>query len=258
MKDRFKSQYGPWAIVTGASSGLGETFGDKLAQLGLNIVLVARRKKRLEDNANQLIKRHQVDCRVVCADLSKDNFIDLILKKTEDLPIGLLVNNAGAGQFGDFVDTPLTRELEILHLNCRAPLILTHTFARQMRSRKKGGIIFVSSIGGFLGISRMSHYAATKAYDLLFAEGLYHELRRYNIDVLALCPGITKTEFQKKANVRQFLPMSPDVVVEKTLKKLGKTSIIVPGKLNQLTCALIKSLPRAWGSKATDFGGKFF
>src|SRR5215510_15969656 len=141
----FVERYGPWALVTGASAGIGAEFARQLSQMGLNLVLVARRRQRLEDLACELESKNKVHVRIVVADLARPDFLPAIRSVTNSIEVGLLVNNAGFGLAGRFLEHELEEELNLLNVNCRAPLILTHEFGRQMAQRRKGGIIFVSS-----------------------------------------------------------------------------------------------------------------
>lgn len=248
LKD-FKKKYGPWALVTGASSGIGLEFARQLAVLGLNIILVARRKERLTTLSTELKNKHGVETKVVCADLSRDDFMDGVQSATEDLKVGLLINNAGFGTTGDFVENDLSKEIKMLHVNCRAPLILAHYFGKLMKERKQGGIIFSSSIVAFTAVPLWSNYAATKSYDLLLAEGLSSELKDVGVDVLALCPGTTEAEFQGIAGTKMLMPMKVDLVVTTALKGLGKRRVVIPGWFNSLNVLSLKFQPRSWSAK---------
>src|SRR5262249_3071292 len=185
MKD-FVERFGPWALITGASSGIGEAFARRLAEYGLNLVLVARRENRLRKLADELQGHHSVSARVVPVDLSRDDFLPAIEQATADVQVGLLVNNAGIATSGNFLDNDLDSELALLHVNSRAPLVLTHHFAKAMRQRGRGGIIFLTSAVAFAGVPSWSNYAASKAYDLVLAEGLAKELHKDGVSVLAL------------------------------------------------------------------------
>ena len=198
----FVERYGPWALVTGASAGIGAEFARQLSEMGLNLVVVARRRQKLEDLARDLESRNKVQVRIVTADLSQPDFLPLILSKTDSIDVGLLVNNAGFGIAGKFLEHEVKKELALLDVNCRAPLILTHAFGRQMRQRKRGGIIFVSSVSGYIATPYESSYAASKVYELFLAESLRYELGKEGVDVLALCPGSTDTEFHEIAGSR--------------------------------------------------------
>ncbi len=137
----FRDKYGPWALVSGASSGMGAAFARQLAAKGLNVVLVARREERLRALSEELKRSASAQTRVVSADLTRDDFIPRLAEATEGLEINLLVNNAGLGVTGEFLANDLGAELGMLHLNCRAPLLLTHHYGRMMRARQRGGII---------------------------------------------------------------------------------------------------------------------
>jgi uncharacterized protein len=240
----FKEHYGPWALVTGASSGIGAEFSRQLAKLGLNLILVARRKERLDDLARQLEVRSKIEIRAVAADLSQPDFMPLILSATGSLEVGLLVNNAGFGLAGNFLDHELERELALLDVNCRAPVILTHEFGRRMAQRKRGGIIFVSSVSAYLATPFEASYAASKVYELSLAESLWYELKKYGVDVLTLCPGSTDTEFHEISGVRAVAAMHVKPVVELALKKLGKKPSVISGWHNRLLVGLLKLVPR--------------
>jgi short-subunit dehydrogenase len=146
----FKERYGPWALVTGASSGIGAEFARQLAGIGLNLILVARRKQRLEDLARQLESTNKIAVQTIAADLSRADFLPLIASAIDSIEVGLLVNNAGFGLAGEFLDHEIEKELALLDVNCRVPLVLTHVIGRQMAQRKRGGVIFVSSVSGFV------------------------------------------------------------------------------------------------------------
>jgi short-subunit dehydrogenase len=247
----FVQRFGPWALVTGASSGIGEAFARRLAEIGLNLVLIARREDRLRKLADELQRRHSVSTRVVSVDLSQDGFLPTIQKATDDLQIGLLVNNAGIATNGKFLDHDLASELAMLHINNRAPLILAHHFGKLMRKNGRDGMIFLSSSVAFSAVPSWSNYAASKAHDLVFAEGLAKELCQDGISVLALCPGATQTEFWPSGS-KPLFPLKPNAVVDVALRKLGRKTTVVAGWLNSLTAFSTRLLPRSWN--ATIFG----
>jgi len=232
MDKKFADKYGNWAIITGASSGIGVEFAHQIAAKGLNIVLVARRKQLLDSLASQLTEKYHVNCKVVEADLSKENFHFDILDATKDIEVGLLVNNAGMNCEGDFYRGNLDRNLQMLDLNTKAPFILAYEFGKQFISRKKGGIIFTSSISAFSATPYLSHYAATKAYILSLAESMNYEFKDKNVDVIAVCPGMTKSEMTKGMKDGPML-MEAAPVVKLALDNLGKEAYVVPGLLNK-------------------------
>jgi short-subunit dehydrogenase len=240
----FKERYGPWALVTGASSGIGAEFSIQLAGMGLNLVLVARRKQRLDDLARQLEEKNKIQVRTLRADLSQPDFMQAILSVTQSIEVGLLVNNAGFGLAGKFLDHQLEKEVALLGVNCRAPLILTHEFGRQMIRRKRGGIIFVSSVSGYIATPIEASYAASKAYELFLAESLWYELKNDGVDVLALCPGVTVSEFHDLSGIRPVAAMPVSPVVALALKTLGKKPSVIAGWHNRLLVSFVKFVPR--------------
>lgn len=239
----FLARFGPWAVVTGASSGIGEAFARQLAAKGIHLVLVARREDRLKALADELHERHGVETRIVPVDLARDDFLPVVERATHDLEIGLLVNNAGVLSAGRFLDHDLRGELDQLHLNTRAVLVLTHHFGRKMRERKRGGVIFLASTVAFAGVPGMSAYAASKAHALSFAEGFAREVCSDGIAVLALCPGPTSTEIWPEG-ATPTLPMRPEVVARLALRKLGKRTTVVAGLLNRLITLSTRFAPR--------------
>ncbi len=242
--NNFKQKYGPWALVTGASSGIGMEFANQLAAKGLNLILVARREDRLNTLAADLKKEHSIESRVVPADLSKEDFLPGIKNSISDLEVGLLINNAGIVNTGPLVENALEDELKLLHVNCRAPLILAHEFGRQMKKRQRGGIIFLSSIAAFAAASSWANYCASKAYDLMLAEGLASELKNYGVDVMALCPGFTRTEILKIPTITNAITMDVEPVVKLALEKLGKARLTVPGFFNKFATLSTRWQPR--------------
>lgn len=241
----FRNRYGAWALITGASSGIGAEFARQLAAEKLDLILVARRRDRLHELATALRAEHGIRVKIVPLDLAKPNFIAKLKKQTAKLNIGLLVNNAGFGITGEFVDNNLERELQMLDVNCRAALILAHTYGAQMVAHRRGGIIMVSSVVAFQGVPYMSHYAATKAYDLVLGEGLWYEMKRHGVDVLTLCPGGTTTEFAAVANTKPVpgsMPVEP--VVKEALEALGRKHYVTAGRKNKLTVFSSRLAPR--------------
>lgn len=241
----FARRYGPWAVITGASSGLGEEFARQIAALGLHLVLVARRQDRLAALADDLGRDYGVSTRVVPIDLAREDLLDALRPFIADLEIGLLVSNAGFNLSGPFTEIPLARLVEMLHVNCRASLVLTHEIGSSMARRGRGGIVVMSSISGFTPTPRWATYASTKAFNLFLAEALWHELRDRGVDVLAICPGGTRTEFQRVAGLRgAFGEMEVGPVVALALERIGRRRLAIPGLVNRLNHALARVLPR--------------
>jgi short-subunit dehydrogenase len=245
----FKQRYGPWALITGASAGLGELFAHRLAAQGLNLVLTARREDRLKALGQELEGEYGIQTRSIAVDFGSDQLLDTIQQRTQDLEIGLLVNNAGFTNSGDFLDNSLDKELLLVHVNIRAPMLLAHHFGQQMRQRGRGGMIFSASIAGFAPIPFWANYSASKSYDLFLAEALAEELKPRGVDVLALCPGATHTEFSTYTGFfAPLLAMQPEKVVDQALKRLGKRHTTVVGLLNFLTVMSYRFVPRRMSS----------
>jgi hypothetical protein len=249
MTASFLERYGPWAIVTGASSGIGEEAARQLAARGLSLVLCARRKDRLEALASRLAAEHGVEARVLELDVGRLDFVEPLLAAIAGLDVGLVVSNAGFGEKGPFLESDLARDLQMLDVNCRAFLVIAHTFAPRLVARGRGGMIFTSSTAAFQGLPFTAHYAATKGYGLQLAEALWYELRPHGVDVLALCPGPTDTEGPRRTGVDpDKVPvkmMHVEPVVRAALEGLGKRPVAVPGFTNQALHLLVKSLPRS-------------
>ncbi|HEX7665476.1 MAG TPA: SDR family oxidoreductase [Polyangiaceae bacterium] len=248
MRPNFRERYGPWAIVTGASSGIGDEFAKQLAAVKMNVVLVARRKDRLETLAAELEKAHGIETRIVELDLGRADACDVLALATKGLEIGLLVNNAGFGMKGEFVTLDRAEQARMIAVNCRAPLELTHAFLPAMIERKRGGVIVVASSAAFQALPNTAAYSATKAFETWFAEGLGEEVRPHGVDVLALCPGPTDTEGPRRTGVDPAkVPVKmahPRDVAKAGLDALGKKAIEIPGFTNKLVYVLVKFLPR--------------
>lgn len=245
MSDGFAARYGPWALVTGASSGIGRAFARRLAARGLNVVLAARRAARLEALAAELAATCGVLACPVPVDLCRDDFLDVIRAATDGLDIGLLVNSAGYSLTGPFLDADPDEMLRLFNVNGRAPLLLTRAFGPAMRARRRGGIVMVSSVVAFVGTPQWSLYAATKAFDLLLGEGLAAELRADGVDVLTLAPGTTRTEFLDAAGLSDRLSLSAERVVDDALGQLGRSDIVVPGWFYRGGTLAMRLLPRS-------------
>ncbi len=229
-----KERYGDWAIVTGASSGIGEEFAHQLAAQGINLILVARRIDRLETLAHTLETKHNITVKAIQADLSAEGFLDTITEATKDIEIGLLINNAGMNCEGHFYRGNIDRNTQMIRLNMEAPFILAYHYLKSMAERKKGAIIFTASTSSFSAHPYLSHYGATKAYILSLAECLNYEFKDSGVDVLALCPGPTESEMTGKVKDNPVM-MKAAPVVQAALQGLGKTSSVIPGTFNKAT-----------------------
>jgi short-subunit dehydrogenase len=240
-----KHRYGPWALVTGASDGIGRALAVSLAARGLDLVLVARRADRLDALAQELAAAHGVRAHVIAADLGTDAGVRAVLEDTEALDVGLLAAAAGFGTSGAFVDGDVSAELAMLDVNCRAVVQLTHAFARRFSARGRGGIVLLSSLLAFQAVPRAAHYAATKAYVQSLAEGLHAELAPRGVDVLASAPGPVRSGFGERAAMQMSLALTPAEVAEGTLAALVRRRTTVrPGWLSWLLEASLWPLPR--------------
>jgi short-subunit dehydrogenase len=245
-KSRLRGKYGPWALVTGASSGIGLELASQLAASGLHLVVNARSAPALETISAELRKKYGIQVRVVAADVSTREGIARILQATGELEIGLLVASAGYGTSGLFLETSLENKINLLQVNCQALLVLTHHFSRQFTRNKKGGIILISSMVAFQGVPYAAHYAATKAYVQSLAEALAVELRPLGVDVLAAAPGPVASGFAQRAYMRMNMALTPDQVGVPILKALGRQTTVLPGRLTKLLVYSLRTVPR-WG-----------
>ena len=229
-----RERYGGWGLVTGASSGIGAEFARALAREGLSVVLTARRDDRLQEVAADLEKRHNVSTRVVVADLSLPTGADRVADAVRDLDIGVLINNAGAGYAGRFDGQDVERLSGLVQVNCNAPVVLTGRLLPQMLERGRGAVIIVGSVAGRQPLPLHGVYSATKAFDLLFGESLYVELRDRGLDVLVVEPGSTATEFQEVAGETAQGGESAARVVQNALAALGRQPSVISGWFNWL------------------------
>jgi hypothetical protein len=241
---RLYSRYGAWAIVTGASSGIGKEMALQLAEARLNLVLVARSQDLLEQMATDLGDRYGIDTRVVRLDLAAETGVDILATITQDLDVGLLVAAAGFGTSGLFVDAQLDQEIDMLNVNCRSLLALSWYFGQRFAKRGRGGMVLMSSIVGFQGMPFAAHYAATKAYVQTLAEALYLELAPMGVDVIASAPGPTNSGFAERAGMKMGKALNPGEVAQATLNALGQKPLVLPGLLTKLLVYSLLPLPR--------------
>ncbi len=256
----FYDRYGPWAVIAGASEGIGQSYAHLLAERGLNLVTIARRAQPLETDAALLRRRHRVEVRPFALDLAADDLAEKFDAATADLDIGLLICNACYSRVEPFLDISLEDHHRMLDVNCRAPLTLAQRVAPRLAQRGKGGIILMSSMAGFQGAARISTYAATKAFDTSLAQSLWISLRPKGVDVLAVVAGATLTPaFQAttpEAKQAKALPMLPAAVAREGLAALGRGPVHITGRINRLVYAITALMTRAqrtrFFSGATD------
>ena len=232
-KHRLINKYGKWAIVTGASSGIGLELATQLAGAGFNLVLNSRHLEKLRAVERDLLSRHQIEVLIVDADVSESTGIDKIIHATRGLDIGLLIPSAGYGTSGLFLDASIHSEINMLRVNCEAVLSLTHYFSQKFKQQKRGGIIFLSSLVAFQGVPFAAHYAATKAYIQSFAEALAIELKPFGIDVLTVASGPVDSGFGQRANMKMGKALKPEMLGVPILNALGRQANVIPGFLSK-------------------------
>lgn len=242
--DRLAANYGPWAVVTGASDGIGRASAELLAAAGVNLVLTARRQHRLDDLASTLAARHRIGTRVVPADLSSPDGLDRLFAATEGLEVGLLVAAAGYATTGPFLDNSAEGEADLVDVNCRAVVATTHHYGRLMAGRGRGGIVLFSSIVAFQGVSNTATYAATKAFIQSLAEGIGPELEAVGIDLVVSAPGPVASGFADRADMRMGSAADPHDVARATLNALGRRSTVRPGARSKVLGYSLATAPR--------------
>lgn len=249
------AKYGDWAVVTGATSGIGRSFAEHLARAGMHLVLVARSEDALRQIAAELRTRYAVQTRVLALNLANPIARETLDLETIDLDVGLLVNNAAIEQRGAFVRHTPDELRDVIEVNVTAPTELGQRFGQRFVKRGRGGIIFVSGSIGYQGVPHLANYAATKAHQVNLAEALYYELRPYGVDVLGLSPGLTKTPMVGRLEqaIRfhrvGMMQLKSDCVAKAGLKQLGVRPSVVVGLQYRFFAMLTKRvLSRAAGA----------
>lgn len=242
-QQRFRTRFGPAAVITGASSGIGLDFARTLARAGFDLVLIASRPEPLNAAARE-VAALGVDVRTLAIDLRQPGSTDRLIAATADLEVGLLVCSAGVGTSGPLIDNPVAAELAMLDLNCRSVLETTWHFARRFAAQRRGGIVLLSSLVAFQGVPRAANYSATKAYIQSLAEGLRVELAPAGVSVIACAPGPISTAFADRAGMTMGKAQSPAGIARATLAALGKRSTTRPGALTKLLSWSLATLPR--------------
>jgi uncharacterized protein len=232
-----KQRYGDWALVAGASEGLGAEFAAQLASAGFNLILIARRQELLEELASSLRVSHSVVVECQIADLGSPNVGALFTSLAASHNIGLAVYNAAYSPTGNFLDVPLHEATRTVAVNVNGPVQFVHAVAPSMVAARKGAIVVMSSLAGFTGTPTIAMYAATKSFLRIFAEGLWAELRPHNIDVLVSCAGVIRTPnylaFRKDGKDAPGTLDTSDVVSE-TLAAVGRLPMVIPGRVNKV------------------------
>jgi uncharacterized protein len=244
--NRFVQRYGPWAIVAGASEGLGAAYARALARRGLGLVLAARRTEPLERLADELRRQHGVEVRILAGDLARPEMIARIAGEASRLHVGLLIYNAAHAPVGDFVTVDQANLERVAEVNVLGPIRLARALLPGMTARGHGGIVLMSSLAGNQGTARIAAYAASKAFNRVLAEGLWSELAPRGIDVVACCAGAVRTPGYAGAADRDAPgTLEADQVAERALRALARGPIVIPGVVNRIAAVLLgKLLPR--------------
>ncbi len=243
-RSKFLARYGEWAVVTGASSGIGRELVRQLSAAGLNVVAVARTAAALDQLTTEITAQHGVKAQALPMDLATPGAAQRIQNAVREYNVGLLVNAAGFGTSGPLIDSDVIPETEMLDVNCRALLKLTHGFGKRFSLQRRGGIILLSSILAFQGVPRSANYSATKAYVQSLGEGLADELKPYGVDVLLSAPGPTYSGFAARAGMHMNAAEKPENVAQRTIASLGRKAFVVPGRLSKLLHGSLMTLPR--------------
>jgi short-subunit dehydrogenase len=218
---------GKWAVVTGASAGIGEAIAVELAEAGVNLVLTARRRERLDLLAERLRTHNGIQTQVIVADLALPQAPQQIFDATEGagLQVDVLINNAGFGEYGEFLRTNLEMQVSMVQVNCTAVVHLTRLFLPAMVERRRGWLMIVASTASYQPVPYLATYGATKAFDRMLAEALAEEMKRHGVHVSALCPGPTESEFNQVAGGRtgdKRKPQSAAEVAQRGLEGLAE------------------------------------
>jgi hypothetical protein len=245
----FSERYGPCAVVAGAAVGLGAEYAAQIAAQGLDLVLLDRDAEALRATADTLRAAHAVTVRTLTVDLAQSDLLDRIRPTTAAAEIGLLVYNAALGTVAPFLELPPPHIDRMLDVNCRGPLRLVHALVPAMCARGRGGVIIMSSMSGSIGSAQLAVYAATKAFDLVFADALWAELQPHGVDVLAVQPGSTRTpgwlsSQPTGADAVAMPAMEPSDVVREALAALGVQPHVVPGEMNRQAAEFFTQMPR--------------
>jgi hypothetical protein len=246
----FAGQYGPWALVAGASEGIGAAFARRIAAAGVNVALLARNPEPLDALAGELRGTTGVEVRAASVDLTSPTLLDDLAPLTDGIDVGLLVYNAGAvHSVKFFVERPVEDALQLVDLNCRGPVLLVHRFGGAMAARGRGGIVMLTSMSAACGGAYIATYSATKAFDLVLAESLWIELGQRGVDVLSVVAGLTDTPAMRRSGAvtddSPMPPMDADDVAAEALAALGTGGpVLVAGAANREAGALFWPIPR--------------
>jgi short-subunit dehydrogenase len=247
QKPAFLERYGPWAVVAGASAGIGAAYADQLAARGLNLVLIARRLDLLDALSLSLAARYSVETLCLPVDLASPGAARQVFESVRGLEVGLLVYNAAFSAIGPFLDRPLQDHLREMDTNIRTPLELVYLFGNMFVDRGRGGLILMSSLSSFQGSAFIAAYSATKAFTTVLAEGLWEEWRDRGVDALVCISGAVRTPGYLASTPRSTGRFSsstiePEVVVAEALAALGGHPFVIPGRGNRFSSFIMRHL----------------
>jgi uncharacterized protein len=242
---RLKAKYGDWVLITGATSGIGKELALKFGEAGFNLVLTGRRKQLLASICAGIATQNKVETLAVAGDLSNADDLEQLIQATAEINIRMVILNAGFGTSGKFIDSDLAQELNLLDVNCRAILQLTHFFSNRLKAQKRqGAIVLLSSMVAFQGVPNAANYAASKAYVQSLGEALSIELKPEGIDVLTIAPGPVESGFSGRANMQMGKAMKPEAIALATINAIGRQSTLLPGFLTKLLVYNLRMTPR--------------
>lgn len=243
----FRDRYGPWAVVLGASEGLGEAYARGIAERGLNVVVAARREALCQQVARDIAARHGVATHAVTLDLAKADFLDKLRAVTDPLEVGLVVYNGAAEYTGPFKSQGVESLQRIVAVNCLGPSVVCEHFGPRMLERNRGGLVLMASAAGLAGPAYNAAYGASKAFDMVLGEALWAEWRDKGVDVLSVIgPAIDTPNFRAAAPQDGSMPaaIAPDIVVQEALENLGTTPSFVPTTEIRERLTKLGTLPR--------------
>jgi short-subunit dehydrogenase len=243
----FLQRYGNWAIVAGASEGLGAEYANELARRGLNLILIARREELLQTLARELSEKYKIRAKPLVLDLSIPDAAEQLIERTMDFDIGLLLYNAAFSAVGPLLEHTMDEHMRELHTNIHTPYKLVYLLGQHLLKRGRGGIVLMSSLSAFQGSAFISTYAATKAFNIVLAESLWEEWRSRGVDVLVCISGAVKTPnyiASQPAKTRGLgdMTMAPEEVVREALDALGKQPYVIPGRMNRIASFVMRYL----------------
>ncbi len=248
ISNDYVNYFGPWALIAGASEGLGEAFAREIAKNGINVALIARRKTLLDKLCSTISKEYNVQTKAIQLDLASENILDIIKAETKEIDIGLVVYNAALSPIGLFFNFDLEKHFKVIDVNVKGPMVFAYHFGQLMKDKGKGGIILLSSLAGLQGDPYHANYSATRGYTMNLAEALWYELRKYGVHVMACVAGATNTpnyisSKPKRAGLINPRPMDPFKVAKGSLKSLKKNKPYhIPGLNNKFNSFILKRM----------------